>query len=253
MKMSEDIQRIPEDEYRRGIETQQLSEVMLAAEEHNNDMTGDIRVDNDEQGVSIHSYKASRGDRWYPNDGWPKQRVHKAIKALSEIDGTGVDYEAARKVAELRDYANEINKKYDVVLNGGEKDEIEAREQRRLARLEGDNGVGSPSFDGKEVTQRRGAMFRIGSKKYDIKDGVAVRGVTGGVFDSNGNMLISSNDDKEGEYVPFAPQHQEAAKKAIKASAEKHLLRVDNEKSRAEVKAAKKVLAMSGVKIPKVQ
>lgn len=245
--MAEDIPQaaIPEDEYQRGVTTNQFIDAAAQAQDQLHHFPANVHVTAGEDGATVRTTESS-GDRWTSNDGWPEERARKITKELSEIPDSGLDYDAARKVDNLRDEANRVNVAHDTVTtNGGDAKQV-YEDERIEQRLKGDNQIGPSMMAG---AQELGAMARGSGRKYDIKKGEAMRGTFAGKTDINGSFQVSSGDMSE--YVPFAPQHQEKAKAAMQSLAEKQM-QTANEAQRAdEVRAAKEVLGRAGVKIPK--
>lgn len=241
-------QRMSEEEYRRGQTTGQFLQQAADAEEQINHMaTSAVHLHQGEQGVSVR--RADNLSGVYHSGEWPQSRASRITNQLSRIDGSGIDVDAMRKVDELRDEAERLNKAHDVVTSEGRDVEPVYDEEDIQRRLKGNNSIGSPTHQGVGYTQNLGAMARGAGRKYDIKDGVAMRGVYGGKEDVNGNIPISG--DMDSKYKPFAPQHQERAKKAMKSLAEKRMRRANEKARQDEVKAAKAILGRAGVRIPK--
>lgn len=149
---------------------------------------------------------------------------------------------------DIRTEAYHINKAYDRVASDGADVEPMYSEADINRNLKGNNSVGPATFMGRELTQQLGSMASGSNRRYDIKDEVAVRGKVLTQTALNEEMV------KQDEvYIPFAPQHQEAAKRAIRALGEKQMRRANARKRHEEVKQAKATLGRAGVKIPKPQ
>ena len=236
---AEDIPQaaIPEDEYQKGVTTNQFLEAATDAQESINHMTGHVHVDQKENGTTVRT--TGSGDAWSTNY-WPDERARQVVQKVSENADSGLDYDAAQKVDDLRDEANRVNAAHDVVTSNGSGAKQVYDEARVEQRLKGDNSVG--------MSQDWGAMERGAGRKYDIKQGEAMRGRS---KDFKRLNTGPADDSGEGEYEPFAPQHQEAAKEAMQSLAEKRMRRANEQQRHDEVKAAKAVLGRAGVKIPK--
>lgn len=163
---------------------------------------------------------------------------HKSLRTPPEVAGEIQE--------DFRDEAALVNEAHDVVTSNGTDIEPQYSEEKIERRLQGNNSVGPAAFIGHGVTQQLGRMAHGSNRRYDIKNGVAVRGKQ-----MQQKTLAEEMVKPEEVYVPFAPQHQEAAKKAIRSLGEKQM-RAINERERAEaVRKAKAVLGRSGNRIPK--
>lgn len=146
--------------------------------------------------------------------------------------------------------ATRLNEAHDVVTSDGATVKPLYSEERIARNLRGDNAIGPFSFGFYGQSQQLGSMASGSNRRYDIKDGVAMRGVSPGTPDHRGNVSLSSAGHDEA-YKPFAPQHQEAAKRAIRSLGEKQLIRANEIERRRQVKRAKATLGRGGVEIPK--
>lgn len=147
---------------------------------------------------------------------------------------------------DYRDEAEVVNRAHDRVTSDGADVEPAYSEEVIARRLEGNNSVGPATFMGGELTQQLGKMASGPNRRYDIKNGVAVRGKA-----FTQTTLADEIVKQDEVYVPFAPQHQEAAKQAIRSLGEKQM-RSSNESKRAEaVRQAKATLGRSGVRVPR--
>lgn len=229
---------VSEDEYLRAQTTEQFIDETTKAEEEISHFPTHLAVSEDKQGKPY--IRRDMGGI----EGWPDQRAHGIARELSAYPETGLDYDSAMKVRDMKEEAVKINQAHDIVTSDGATAEPTKSEKDIAKRLRGDNSVGRE--------QEWGSMVRTPVRKYDIKDGVAMRGVSTTRTDKNGNIDLSSMGNDE-QYVPFAPEHQKAAKKAMKSLAKKRML-THNEKERAtQVEVAKAVLGRAGVKIPKAK
>lgn len=159
---------------------------------------------------------------------WPRERAWYKARALSLDETSGISTDAVHKVDEMYDEAYGLNEAYDVVTSNGAYVEIPHKRDRSPEGrdLRGDRLGGKGTY--------RIPVLKTEKKIYDIQDGSAVRW-----------------SEQEGRYVPFAPQHQGRAIRAMRNAAIKAMDRSDDTVRANAVKKAKETLGRAGVRIPK--
>lgn len=218
-----------EDDYNRGQITQQFLDETIAAQHEVTSDDGHAFVKQDETGVTISTGKNTSG---YGIKDSPTARGNQVVRELSEVPGSGLDYNAAQEVEKMHYHANMVNKAHDAVTSGGRDTNIAQESKEDLERkLAGNNSVGG--------IQELGSMARSAGRKYDIKGGVAVRG-----------EIVEGDKIDDRSYEPFPAHLQEKAKAAIRSRGEQQGLARAEQQRLNEVRAAKDVLNRDGVRIP---
>lgn len=215
------------EEYQRGVATYNFQGAVREAERKNDDSSNSdslIQLYRDEDGVAV-----LRSETQPVANNGPAAKSTYIVRSLSKIPGSGIDEDASEKAFYLVHDAQELNDTYDTVRHEGANLGLSDTEIRKKAKEI------SSGTNGNYYYRRKQPIAQSPSKDYNIDGyGIATVRPKGGKRDK-----------------PFASQHQEAAKKAIRSLGEKQI-RSDLEEHRARVvKEAKETLGRAGIKIPK--